>query len=375
MAWLKTAIAVVALSGIGATVLLADTNDSEYAGTPLPRSTPEAQGISSDAIHQFVEAADKINTLHSFMLVRHGYVIADAWWKPEAPNKPHVLWSLSKSFNSTAVGLAVAEGKLSLDDHILKFFPSDAPADPSDNLKAVTVRDLLTMTSGQATEPSHGPDGPTVKEFLAHPFVYKPGTHFLYNTMGAYTLSAIVTKVTGQTSLEYLKPRLFEPLGIKDPRWDSSPEGNSLGGYGLYLCTEDIAKFGQLYLQKGKWNGHQLVPKKWVKEATSLQVRNDGEGHSKIGIDWRQGYGFQFWRCTHNAFRGDGAHGQLCVVIPDKDAVIAITADTGNFAGEMDAIWTRLYPAFQSGALPANPSAVGQLAGATAALVAHPANK
>jgi CubicO group peptidase (beta-lactamase class C family) len=374
----KTKITIVGVTavllGIVTTTIAADTDDSKYAGSPLPRSTPEAQGISSEAILQFVQAADQINTLHSFMLVRHGYVIADAWWKPEAPNKPHVLWSLSKSFNSTAVGLAIDEGKLSLDDHVLKFFPADAPPDPSENLKAVTVRDLLTMSSGQATEPQRGTNGPTVKEFLAHPFVYKPGTHFLYNTMGAYTLSAIVTKVTGQTTLEYLKPRLFEPLGIKDPQWDASPEGYSLGGYGLYLCTEDIAKFGQLYLQKGKWNGRQLIPEKWVEEATSKQVRNDGEGHSKIGIDWRQGYGFQFWRCTHNAFRGDGAHGQLCVVIPDKDAVIAVTADTGNFSGEMNAIWTHLYPAFQSTALPDDPTAVAQLAQATATLAAHPAS-
>jgi len=376
MAWTRTITAgtgtAIALLGIGTMSLAADTEDSHYAGSPLPRSTPEAQGISSEAILQFVHAADKINTLHSFMLVRHGYVIANAWWKPEAPNKPHVLWSLSKSFNSTAIGLAIAEGKLSLNDHVLKFFPADAPPDPSDNLKALTVRDLLTMTSGQATEPKAGKDGPTVKEFLAHPFDYEPGTHFLYNTMGAYTLSAIVTKVTGQTTLDYLKPRLFEPLGIKNPRWDSSGEGYSLGGYGLYLCTEDIAKFGQLYLQKGKWNGRQIIPEYWVDEATRKQVPNDGEGHSKIGIDWRQGYGFQFWRCTHNAFRGDGAHGQLCIVIPDKDTVIAITADTGNFAGEMDAIWTQLYPALQPGPLPANPFALVQLAQATTSLTAHP---
>jgi CubicO group peptidase (beta-lactamase class C family) len=370
----KTAIVgvVIAQLKIHATSFAADTNYSVYSGAPLPRSTPEAQGISSEAIIKFVEAADKINTLHSFMLVRHGYVIAEAWWKPEAPNKPHVLWSLSKSFNSTAIGLAIAEGKLKLDDHVLKFFPADAPANPSENLKAVTVWDLLTMTSGQATEPKHGPDGPTVKEFLAHPFVYKPGTHFLYNTMGAYTLSAIVTKVTGQTTLDYLKPRLFEPLGIEDPRWDSSVEGYSLGGYGLYLCTEDIAKFGQLYLQKGNWQGRQLIPKSWVEQATRKQVRNDQEGHSTIGIDWRQGYGFQFWRCTHNAFRGDGAHGQLCVIIPDKDAVIAITANTDNFGGEMNAIWTHLYPAFRSTPLPANAAGDAQLAQATANLTAHP---
>lgn len=351
---------------------MTQADDSKYAGTPLPRGTPEAQGISADAIVQFVHAVDKIDTLHSFMIVRHGRVIADAWWKPEGPNKPHVLWSLSKSFNATAVGLAIAEGKLHLNDHILKFFPDDAPADPPANLKAVTVRDLLTMSCGQATEPHPVNGQPTVKQFLAHPFVYKPGTHFLYNTMGAYTLSAIVTKVTGQTSLQFLEPRLFEPLGIPSPRWDASAEGYSFGGYGLYLCTEDIAKFGQLYLQKGKWNGRQIIPRKWVNEATHKQIRNDGEGHSKIGIDWCQGYGFQFWRCTHNAFRGDGAHGQLCVVIPDKDAVVAITADTNHFQDEMNAIWNNLYPAFKSKALPSNPFADAQLAAATSDLVAHP---
>ncbi len=221
-----------------------------HASTPLPRSTPEAKGISSRAILDFVQAVDKnVNTLHSFMIVRHGHVIAEGWWKPEAADKPHVLHSLSKSFNSTAVGLAIHDGKLSLDDPVLKFFSADAPANPSDNLKAMTVRDLLTMSCGHETEPKAVLGAPSVKQFLAHPVPHKPGTHFLYNTMGSYVLSAIVTKVTGQTELEYLKPRLFEPLGIDDPRWDSSPEGNSLGGYGLFLRTEDIAKFGQLYQQ------------------------------------------------------------------------------------------------------------------------------
>ena len=145
--------------------------------------------------------------------MRHGQVIAEGWWKPEAADKPHVLNSLSKSFNSSAVGLAIAEGKLSLDDPVLKFFPDDAPADPSDNLKAMTVRDLLTMTCGHDTEPKASGGGPSVKQFLAHPVPHPPGTHFQYNTMGAYTLSAIVTKVTGQTSLEYLKPRLFATAG------------------------------------------------------------------------------------------------------------------------------------------------------------------
>jgi CubicO group peptidase (beta-lactamase class C family) len=346
-----------------------------HAAMPLPRSTPEAQGISSQAIRDFVEAADRINTLHSFMIVRHGKVIGEGWWKPEAPYKPHVLHSLSKSFNSTAVGLAIAEGKLSLDDPVLKFFPADAPPEPSDNLKAMKVRDLLTMSCGHDTEPKALDGAPSVKQFLAHPVAHQPGTHFQYNTMGSYTLSAIVTKVTGETVLEYLGPRLFEPLGIERPDWQSSPEGYSLGGYGLKLCTEDIAKFGQLYLQKGKWNGKQLIPEKWVEQATSKQVPNDQESHSKIGIDWTQGYGFQFWRCTHNAFRGDGAAGQLCAVIPDKDAVVAITANTGSFQDEMNAIWDKLYPAFQAAPLPEDTAAEEKLKEVIARLEAHPAKK
>src|SRR5712664_2340964 len=363
----------VCLASVLASSLLSFS--SSAANQPLPRSTPEAQGISSQAIQDFVLTVDKINTLHSFMLVRHGHVIAEGWWKPEAPDKPHVLHSLSKSFNSTAVGLAIADGKLSLDDPVLKFFPADAPADVSDNLKAMKVRDLLTMTCGHETEPKAVGGAPSVKQFLAHPVAHKPGTHFQYNTMGSYTLSAIVTKVTGQNALEFLKPRLFEPLGIENPEWGASPEGNSLGGYGLKLCTEDIAKFGQLYLQKGKWNGKQLVTEKWVEQATSKQVPNDGESHSKIGVDWVQGYGFQFWRCTHNAFRGDGANGQLCVVIPDKDAVIAITADSNQFQDEMNAIWDKLYPAFQSEALPGNAAGVEKLKQSIAELEAHQGKK
>jgi CubicO group peptidase (beta-lactamase class C family) len=342
------------------------------AAMPLPRSTPEAQGVPSQAVLDYIAAADKVNTQHSFMIIRHGQVIGEGWWKPEAADKPHVLHSLTKTFNSTAVGLAIEAGKFSLDDKVLKFFPNDAPADPSDNLKAMTVRDLLTMSGGHDTEPRSGPGGPTVKQFLAHPVVHKPGTHFQYNSMGSYVLSAIVTKTTGQTSAEYLKTRLFEPLGIENPQWPSSPEGNSIGGDGLKICTEDIAKLGLLYLDKGKWNGKLLIPEKWVEEATSRQVPNDKESHSKIGIDWQQGYGYQFWRCTHNSFRGDGAGGQLMVMIPDKDMVVAITADTGNFQGEMNAIWDHLYPACQDKALPEDAAGQAKVKEAVAKLEAHP---
>jgi CubicO group peptidase (beta-lactamase class C family) len=338
----------------------------------LPRSTPEAQGISSQAILDFVSAADKIDTLNSFMVLRHGQVIAQAWWKPEAADKPHILHSVSKSFNAAAVGLAIQEGKLRLDDRVLKFFPTAAPPDPSENLKAMTVRDLLTMSCGHDTEPKAVGGAPSVKLFLAHPVPYRPGTHFQYNTMGSYVLSAIVSKVTGQTTLEYLKPRLFEPLGIENPRWDSSPEGFSLGGYGLWLRTEDMAKFGQLYLQKGKWEGKQLIPQKWIEQSTIKQISNENESHAKIGPDWQQGYGFQFWRCRHDSFRADGASGQFIVVIPDQDVVVAITADTGNMQGELDAIWNHLLPAFHAEALPEDAAGRERLKQAMGKLVAHP---
>lgn len=322
----------------------------------LPRSSPEAQGVSSAELRAFVEGASKrINTLHSFMLVRHGQVVAEGWWKPEAADKPHVLHSLSKSFTSTAVGLAIEEGKLGLDDPVLKFFPDEAPADPSDNLKAMRVRDLLTMTCGHDVEMKRTNDVPWAKTFLAHPVPHKPGTHFQYNSMGTYMLSAIVTKVTGQAVADYLTPRLFAPLGIENPKWETSPQGINCGGWGLYLRTEDIAKFGQLYLQKGKWGEKQLVPEKWVAEATKYQVPNkdapSGRGNKP---DWQAGYGYQFWQCQHGAFRGDGADGQFCIVIPEQDAVIAITAKTGDMQAEINVVWELLLPALHEKALPAN---------------------
>ena len=361
---------------IFASLLLVVGERAPAASTPLPRSSPEAQGISSAAIRAYVEAADKeINTLHSFMLVRHGQVIAEGWWQPEAADQPHVLWSLSKSFTSTAVGLAIEDGKLSLEAPVLKFFPAEASAAPSENLQAMRVRDLLTMSGGHDTEPKFKIEGgPSVKNFLAHPVTHKPGTYFRYNTPGSYTLSAIVTKATGQTVLDYLKPRLFEPLGIDHPGWGATAEGYSFGGYGLYLRTEDIAKFGQLYLQKGKWQGRQLIPEKWIEAATSKQVDNDKAASGK-NPDWRQGYGYQFWRCQHNAYRGDGRDGQICLVMPEQDAVIAITAQTSQMQTELDLVWDKLLPAFHPDPLAANAAEQEMLKQKLANLTAHPAKR
>jgi len=324
----------------------------------LPRSSPEAQGVSSSAVLSFVEAADEqLNSLHSFMLVRHGHVVTEGWWAPYHADANHSLYSLSKSFTSTAVGLAIAEGKLSLNDEVIKFFPDDVPENPSANLKAMRVHDLLRMSTGQQTEPPRPLDQAWTKAFLAHPVPFKPGTHFQYNTSATYMASAIVQKVTGETVLDYLRPRLFEPLGITHPTWELSPQGISTGGYGLSIRTEDIAAFGQLYLQQGQWQGRPLVPAEWIAAATARQTSNGGNPHS----DWDQGYGYQFWRCRYGAYRGDGAFGQYCIVLPEQDAVIAITSGVKDMQAVLNLVWDKLLPAFQDRPLDENSTLHTQL--------------
>lgn len=349
-----------AILGLATTMVLAAPARTQG----LPRSSPERQGIASSAILTFVERADsQIDQMHSFMLVRHGHVVAEAWWSPYDSATPHMLYSLSKSFTSTAVGLAIAEGKLSLDDPVLKFFPEDAPPEPSTNLRAMRVRDLLRMNTGQQTEvtpwswwgdPKVVTSGdPWTRTFLAQAVPFKPGTHFLYDSPGTYMLSAIVQKVTGMKVLDYLRPRLFEPLGIANPVWFDSPQGITLGAFGLLVRTEDIARFGQLYLQRGLWHGRQLVPAAWVTAATSLQTSN---GSSPLS-DWDQGYGFQFWRSRHNSYRGDGAFGQYCLVLPDVDAVVVITSAVRDMQSVMNLVWDMLLPGMRAQALPENPAA------------------
>jgi CubicO group peptidase (beta-lactamase class C family) len=338
-------------------------------GADLPRSSPEAQGVDSAALLAFVEAADKnFDSMHSFMLLRHGHVVAEGWWAPYDAQSPHSLFSLSKSFTSTAVGLAISEGKLSLNDEVLKFFADEAPAEPSRNLKAMRVSDLLRMSTGHQTEPPRTAAQSWAKTFLAHPVPFKPGTHFLYNTSATYMLSAIVQKATGQTVLDFLKPRLFEPLGIERPTWETSPQGVTVGGYGLSIRTEDIARFGQLYLQKGKWQGKQLVPQQWVESATTRQTANGSNPTS----DWDQGYGYQFWRCRHGAYRGDGAFGQFCIVLPDRDAVIAITSGVRDMQAVLNLVWDKLTPAMKPDSLPPNEEARKKLEQKLKGLSLHP---
>jgi CubicO group peptidase (beta-lactamase class C family) len=320
---------------------------TEPISSPLPRALPEEVGIPSQAVTSFIDAlAQSGQEVHSFMLLRHGRVAAEGWWKPYESVLPHQLFSLSKSFTSTGVGFAVAEGKLSVDDPVLSFFPEAAPKRPSANLQAMRVRHLLTMTSGHAKDTLERVHRPGTRDWakalLALPVEEEPGSRFVYNSGASYLLSAIVQKATGQRLLDWLAPRLFAPLGIEGATWERCPRGVDTGGWGLSLRTEDIAKFGQLLLAKGRWEGKQLIAESWIAEATKAQVGNDRPGEP---VDWTQGYGYQFWRCRHGCFRGDGAFGQFCVVMPDQDAVLATTSGAQNMQAILDAAWRTLLPA------------------------------
>ena len=321
----------------------------------LPRTeTPDTIAQAMDTFFQ--EAVNDSMDIHSVMIVRDGSVIYSRWQSEGVDTVPHVLHSVSKTFTATAVGLAIADGKLALTDHVIDFFPDKLPADVSDNLKAMTVRDLLTMSCGHDEEPSahRGEATDWVLAFLAHPVVHEPGTFYLYNSLGTYMLSAIVQKVTGEKVVDYLDTRLFQPLHIDKPKWEESPQGINCGGWGLYLKTEDLAKMGQLLLQKGEWNGQQIIPAEWVAEMSKKQVEsiNPGtrieqaaeRGLTKETSDWMQGYGYQMWRCRPGCFRADGARGQYIIVVPDKNAVIAITSDVENLQGELNLVWKNILP-------------------------------
>lgn len=311
----------------------------------LPRSAPESQGFSSRSILNFVNAVDGRN-LHSLMIVKNGHVIAEGWWAPYAPEFKHTLYSLSKSFTSTAIGMAVGEGKLSVDDKVISFFPDKLPGEVGVNLADMRIRHLLSMSTGHAKDTTpqlkESPEGDWVKTFLAQPVTHKPGTLFVYNSGATYMLSAILQKVTGQRLTSYLAPRLFGPLGITDFDWETDAAGIETGGWGLRIKTEDIAKFGQLYLQEGQWNGKTILSADWIKEATTAHIIQPGKEEDRPKSDWLQGYGYQFWRCRHNCYRGDGAYGQYCVVMPDQKTVIAITSETSDMQSILNHAWEHL---------------------------------
>ena len=311
----------------------------------LPRSTPEEQGVSSAAIGRFVDALEQnLHDVHSMMLLRHGFVVAEGWWAPYRESHPHSLYSVSKSFVSTAVGFAINEGLLGLDDAVVDLLADDLPEVVSDNLDAMCVRHLLTMTTGHATGTGSADSelrDNWARDILALPVEHKPGTTFVYNSGATYLLSVILQNITGQRVLDYLTPRLFEPLGITGATWEQCPRGFDTGGWGLSITTEDIAAFGETYLRGGVFAGRQIVPAGWVRAATTLQVEN---GNFAPGDDHAQGYGFQFWRGRHNTYRADGAFGQFSIAMPEHDAVLVLTSGLDAGARALNAVWDHLLP-------------------------------
>ncbi|MBR5034602.1 MAG: serine hydrolase [Bacteroidales bacterium] len=330
-----------------AVMMLCGCKTKDDNSLPRGKATEEQEA----AFEKWLQAeADAGQTIHSAMLLQHGKVLSERWMEPNAPDSAHVMHSVSKTFTSIAVGFAINEGLISLDDHLVDFFPDRVSGNLSANLRAITVRDLLTMSCGherEHTDEIRNDKEDWVAEFLKFPVEHKPGTFFCYNTIGTYMLSAIVTKVTGEKIVDYLEPRLWAPLGIEKPYWKECPKGINYGGWGLYLKTEDMAKTGQTMLDGGKWHGRQVIPADWVAEMSKAQIDNrpeDFDPENDPNPDWHQGYCYQMWRCRHNAFRADGAYGQYIIVMPDQDAVMAITAEVANMQTEIGLVWDIILP-------------------------------
>jgi len=318
----------------------------------LPTVTPEAVGIPSAAISKFVDAIDERKLgLHSFMLMRHGKVCASGWWAPYAAGWTHTMYSLTKSFSSTTMGFAVSDGLVTTTDFVSKYIGT--PTGPYGD--EMTIEHLLTMSTGHETDPTmemcKDPSGDWVKGFLNQPVTAKPGSLFVYNSGASHMLSVIAQQVFGRPIYDVLQERLFEPLGISGIKWERDPAGHNCGGWGLHLKTEDIARFGQMLLQKGMWEGAQVVPREWVERATSCWVMQSVGAGGDASNDWVQGYGYQFWMCRNDAFRGDGAFGQYCIVMPKQDAVLAMTSGTPDMQAVLDCVWNILQPAMGEGVL------------------------
>jgi CubicO group peptidase (beta-lactamase class C family) len=324
----------------------------------LPRSTPADQRVDPAAILGFLDAVDERPDIemHSLMVVRHGRVVAEGWWAPYSAGRPQLLYSLSKSFTSTAAAFAQAEGLLDLDDTVISHFAEFAADITDPRSRSMKVRHVASMAAGHTGEMlpeaiKRDPEEP-VRGFLLIPPDRDPGTVFAYSQPCTYALASIIQRNAGMPLTRYLRPRLFDPLGIGHVGWHTFPPGREQGFSGLHARTEDIAKLGLLYLQRGRWEGAQLIPEKWVAEATSEQISNPDEPNP----DWRQGYGYQFWMSRHG-YRGDGAFGQFCVVLPEQDTVIVTTAYTLDMQAVLDAMWTHLLPglgAVSPGAGPAH---------------------
>ena len=339
----------------------------------FPRTTPEAVGIPSASIEWLLDRLEEGWTEpHGLMIMRHGKVCAEGWWAPYASGIRHGLQSHTKTYAATAVGIAYTEGLLKLTDRIVDIFPDEIPENPSENLKKLTVRDVLCMGCGMDTMPRPSKDW--IREFLATPVNHVPGTTFMYNSTGSTFLGAIVRKLTGLGLHDYLKPRLFDKIGIdaENLRWITMPDGMEIGGGGLFATTEDNLRLMKLYADGGVWEGERILAEDYVKLATSKQ--NDSATERAVNPpaeDNFVGYGFQIWMCRpKGVYRADGAMGQFTIVFPERDMLLAITENaSGSTGGAMpqkalDTIWEWLdsLPRPETEILPEDPEASAHLA-------------
>ncbi|WSQ14423.1 beta-lactamase family protein [Streptomyces sp. NBC_01231] len=317
----------------------------------LPTSAPAAQAVAASGVHAFLDALEAAPGIepHSLMILRHDHVVASGWWAPYSPQRVHLLYSLSKSFTATAAAFAVAEGLIRLDDPVISYFP-EFEADITDpRSRAMLVRHVASMAAGHEDEALDGARAldpeELVRGFLLLPPDREPGTVFAYSQPTTYTLGAIIQRLTGQSLTEYLRPRLLDPLGIGEVAWTRDRAGRELGFSGLHATTDAIARLGQLYLRDGVWEGERVLPEGWAAEATRVHIANsDGTPEGELS-DWQQGYGLQFWRSRHG-YRGDGAYGQFCLVLPEYDAVVAMTSQSEDMQGILNLVWEHLLPAF-----------------------------
>ena len=313
--------------------------------------SPESLGVSSKGVMGWLDACEKeVSWLHGFVLLRHGKLVAEGSWGPyDTLNEPHMLFSHSKSFTSTAIGFLVDDGKIDLDERVVDVLADKAPANPSENLRQLRIRDLLTMNLGAKRTDAEGDDinGDWAKALLSNVIDSQPGTCFRYDSGATYLCAAIVERKSGMRLMDFLKARLFDKIGIEKAWSTTSPTGTACGGWGMNMTTRELAKFGQLYLQEGVWNGERILSSEWIALATARQTWSGKVlVANEDGSDWRQGYGFQFWRCRHGCYRADGANGQFTVVMPRQDAVLSIHAGATDLQKVLSLVWERLLPAF-----------------------------
>ena len=324
------------------------------------RATPESQGISSNLFAALLRELDasKDTEMHHFMALRHGKVICECNFAPYPKGMWHITHSMCKSITGMAIGMLIEEGKLKLDENIYDIFSDHMNAFSKIFRPAITVENLLTMTSGVTFNESGIVSGNDwLESFLNASVNGKPGTEFQYNSLNTYVLSAIVTKRTGETLTEYLTPRLFEPLGITKYYWETCPKGITKGGWGLFLCAEDMAKLGQLYLQKGEWNGQQLVSEYWIEISTARHLKTQNDTY---------GYGYQLWMEQRpGSFEYNGMLGQNVIIYPDMDMVLVTNA--GNKEMFQDCIMLNIIRKYfpvnyhPADVLPENPLSYGLL--------------